>query len=118
MDTTQYDKLLNYTLKMNDRGDGFSDILLYLDRQGADVETKKSIIQKLEEHRKRSSASSTRRPYPVSAAKIVVGMLFFGLTLYLQYLGVIVFPWTLLGVLAAVGALIEIVKVIINITRK
>jgi hypothetical protein len=118
MEQNEKDKLLAYAIKMIERGDRFSDILLYLDRKGADSELKKEIISKLEEHKKLLDNRETHKKlYPVSVAKIVLGILFFGLTLYLQYLGIIVFPWTLLGFLVAIGALIEIAKIIINLFR-
>jgi hypothetical protein len=113
------DKLLAYATKMIERGDRFSDILLYLDRKGADNELKKEIIIKLDEHKKLlENEKTTKKMYPVSAAKTVVGILFFGLTLYLQYLGIIAFPWTLPGFLAAGGALIELLKLVINQLKK
>jgi hypothetical protein len=118
MEQNEIDKLLAYTVKMVERGDHFSDILLYLDRKGADNELKKEIISKLEEHKKLlESKKEQKKLYPVSAVKIMFGVLFFGLTLYLQHLGIIVFPWTTLGYLVAFGALMEIVKIIINIFR-
>jgi hypothetical protein len=118
MEQNEKDGLLIYAIKMVERGDRFSDILLYLDRKGADNELKKDILTKIEKHRKTlDDRKNQKRRLPVSSAKIVFGALFFGLTLYLQYLGIIVFPWTLLGVLAAIGALIEIIKLIINIIR-
>jgi hypothetical protein len=115
METEEKDRLLAYTIKMIERGDRFSDILLYLDRKGADSELKKEIIIRLEEHKKLlENRKAEKKLYPVSAAKIVFGILFLGLTLYMQYLGIIFFPWTLLGFLAALGALIELVKIILN----
>jgi hypothetical protein len=118
MNAEEKDRLLAYTVKMIERGDRFSDILLYLDRKGADNELKKEIITKLDEHRKLlESGKSKKKLYPVSAAKIVAGTLFFGLTLYLQYLGIIAFPWTLLGFVAAVGALAELLKSVINLFK-
>ncbi|MDR2382942.1 MAG: hypothetical protein LBD76_03540 [Prevotellaceae bacterium] len=119
MEQEEKDRLLQYSMKMIERGDRFSDILLYLDRKGADNELSKEILAKLEEHRKLlENRKEQKKLYPVSYAKIVFGTLFFGLTLYLQYLGLIGFPWTLLGFLAAIGALIELVKIIINTSRK
>jgi hypothetical protein len=104
---------------MIERGDHFSDILLYLERKGADDDLKKEAAAKLEKHRQASeSEKAKRKSYPVSAAKIVFGTLFLGLTLYLQHFGIIAFPWTLLGYFAATGALAEIIKIIINITRR
>jgi hypothetical protein len=118
MEQEEKDKLLEYSIKMIERGDRFSDILLYLDRKGADKGLQKEIISKLEKHRKLlESRKAERKLYPVSAAKIVFGVLFFGLTLYLQYLGVIVFPWTILGFAVAIGALVEIVKIFINLFK-
>jgi hypothetical protein len=118
MEQEEKDRLLAYSIKMTERGDRFSDILLYLERKGADKDLQKEIIRKLEEHRKLlESRKAEKKQYPVSAAKIVFGVLFFGLTLYLQYLGIIVFPWTILGFLAAAGALAEIAKVIINLFK-
>jgi hypothetical protein len=115
MEEDEKDRLLKYAMKMIERGDRFSDILLYLDRKGADKELKKEIVNVLEEHRKcLENCKEQKKLYPVSSAKIVFGVMFFGLTLYLQYIGLIVFPWTLLGFLAAIGALIEVVKMIIN----
>jgi hypothetical protein len=115
MSTEEKDKLLTYAMKMLERGDRFSDILLYLDRKGADNELKKEIIFRLEEHRKlMDKVKEKKKLYPVSIAKIVLGVLFFGLTLYLQYIGLIVFPWTIPGFLVAIGALIEFVKIILN----
>jgi hypothetical protein len=119
MEQEEKDRLLQYSIKMIERGDHFSDILSYLKRKGADNELTKEIIVILEEHRKLlENRKSQKKLYPVAPAKIVFGALFFGLTLYLQYLGLIVFPWTILGFLAATGALIEIVKIIINAGRK
>jgi hypothetical protein len=119
MEQEEKDRLLQYSMKMIERGDRFSDILLYLERKGADNRLTKEIIAKLEEHRKSlENRKEQKKLYPVSIAKIVFGASFFGLTLYLQHLGIIVFPWTLLGFLAAIGALIELVKIIINASRK
>jgi hypothetical protein len=119
MEQEEKDRLLQYSVKMIERGDRFSDILTYLKRKGADNELTKEILAKLEEHRKfLENSKEQKKLYPVSTAKIVFGVLFFGLTVYLQYLGLIVFPWTLLGFLAAIGALIELVKIIINAYRK
>jgi hypothetical protein len=116
MEPEEKEKLLAYAIKMIERGDRFSDILLHLDRKGADKELKKEIISKLEEHGKLlESSGKTKKSHPVSAAKIVFGILFSGLTLYLQHYGIIAFPWTLLGYAVAIGALIETAKVIINI---
>jgi hypothetical protein len=116
MEQDEKDRLLAYTIKMIERGDRFSDIILYLDRNGADSELRKEIIRKLEEHRKRlESKDEKKKPYPVSVAKIVFGILFSVLTLYLWHLNIIVFPWTLLGVIVAVGALFEITKIVLNI---
>jgi hypothetical protein len=118
MEQNERDKLLNYAMKMIERRDSFYDILLYLDRKGADKELKKEIITKLEEHKKLSeSMDQQRRPHPVSTTKIVFGVLFFFLTLYLELLGIITFPWTILGYLVAFGALIEIAKIVVNIFR-
>ncbi|MDR1593242.1 MAG: hypothetical protein LBS43_02000 [Prevotellaceae bacterium] len=118
MEQDEKDKLLAYTVKMIERKDSFSDILLYLDRKGADNELKKEIISKLEKHKKiLESKKEQKKLYPVSATKIVFGILFFGLTLYMQYLGIIAFPWTLLGFIVAIGALMEIVKIIINLFK-
>jgi hypothetical protein len=119
MNTEEKDKLLSYAIKMIERGDRFADILLYLDRKNASAELKKEIIVKLEEHRRLlESREAKKKLHAVSPAKIVFGILFFALTLYLQYLGVIAFPWTLLGFVAAIGALIEVMKLIINIFKR
>ncbi|MDR1593800.1 MAG: hypothetical protein LBS43_04845 [Prevotellaceae bacterium] len=118
MEQDKKDKLLAYAIKMIERQDSFSDILLYLDRKGADKELKKEIIAKLEEHKKLLEIKDQqRRPLPVSTMKIVVGVLFLGLTLYMQYLGVITFPWTILGYIVAVGALMEIAKIFVNLFK-
>ncbi|MDR2286270.1 MAG: hypothetical protein LBE04_02155 [Prevotellaceae bacterium] len=118
MEQDEKNKLLDYAMKMIERRDSFYDILLYLDRKGADKELKKEIITKLEEHNKLlESMDQQRRPHPVSTMKIVFGVLFSVLTLYLQYLGIIAFPWTIPGYLVAFGTLIEIAKVVVNIFR-
>jgi hypothetical protein len=118
MEQDEKDKLLAYAIKMIERRDSFSDILLYLDRKGADNELKREIITKLEEHKKLlESKDKQKRLQPVSTMKIVFGVLFFGLTLYLQHLGVITFPLTILGYIVLAGALMEIVKIVINFVR-
>ncbi|MDR1886801.1 MAG: hypothetical protein LBQ70_02690 [Prevotellaceae bacterium] len=115
MEQDEKDKLLAYAIKMIERGDRFSDILAYLDRKGADSEFRKKIIPILEEHRKLlESQENKKQPYTVSSVKIVFGISFCILTLYLWKSGIIVFPWTLLGVLVAVGTLIETVKIFLN----
>jgi hypothetical protein len=118
MEQNEKDKLLAYAIKMIERRDSFSDILLYLDRKGADKELKKEIIAKLEDHKKRlDSNDDQKKLYPVSTVKILFGLLFFSLTLYLQSIGVVYFPWTILGYIVALGALMEIVKMVINIFK-
>jgi hypothetical protein len=118
MEQDEKDRLLAYAIKMIERGDRFSDIILYLDRNGADSELRKEIIRKLEEHRKlMESRDENKKLYPVSVAKIVFGVLFSVLTLYLWRLNIIVFPWTLPGVIVAIGTLFEITKTVLNVFK-
>ncbi|MDR1340840.1 MAG: hypothetical protein LBK58_12415 [Prevotellaceae bacterium] len=118
MEAKEKDKLLAYTVKMIERGDRFSDIILYIDRKGADSELKKEIISKLEEHKKALEYKSEKKKlYPVSMAKIVFGMLFSVLTLYLWYMNIIAFPVTLLGIIVAVATLAEMTKAVLNLFK-
>jgi hypothetical protein len=117
MEQDEKDKLLAYAIKMLERGDYFSDIILYIDRKGADSELQKEIILKLETHKK-TLTSKEKKLYPVSGAKIIFGILFFILTIYLMYLNIIGFPWSILGFIVAAGALFEIVKIILNLFKK
>jgi hypothetical protein len=118
MEQEEKDKLLAYTIKMLERGDHFYDILLYIDRKSADNKLKKEIISKLEEHKKLLENNPQKKKlYPVSIAKIVFGMFFSVLTLYLWYLNIIAFPWTLLGVIVAIGTLVEVTKIVLNLWR-
>ncbi|MDR3246158.1 MAG: hypothetical protein LBT50_06965 [Prevotellaceae bacterium] len=117
MEQDEKDKLLAYAIKMLERGDHFSDIILYIDRKGADSELQKKIILKLEAHKK-TLTNKEKKLYPVSGAKIIFGTLFFILTLYLMYFNIISFPWTILGFIAVAGALFEIVKIVLNLFKK
>jgi hypothetical protein len=118
MEQDEKDRLTAYALKMIERGDSFSDILTYLERKEAGMELKKDITARFENHRKlMDSMEEKRKPYPVSAAKIVFGITFFILTLYLQHCGIIAFPLTLPGYVIAAAALAETVKAVINIFR-
>ncbi|MDR1170491.1 MAG: hypothetical protein LBK97_06635 [Prevotellaceae bacterium] len=118
MEPEEKDKLLAYTIKMIERGDRFADIILYLDRKGADSELKKEIISKLEEHKKMlESKTDEKKLYPVSMSKIVFGLLFSVLTLYLWYMNIITFPVTLLGIIVAIATLFEMTKSILNLFK-
>jgi hypothetical protein len=119
MEQEEKDRLLAYAMKMIERGDCFSDILLYIDRKGADNNLKKEIIAKLEEYKKSLEQRTTKKKlYPVSLAKIVFGLLFSALTLYLRRMNIIAFPWTLIGVIVAIGVVIEVTKIILNLIKE
>ncbi|MDR0386161.1 MAG: hypothetical protein LBH60_08805 [Prevotellaceae bacterium] len=118
METEQKDKLYAYAVKMIERGDRFSDILMFLERKGADSRLIKEITAKFETHRKMlANMEEKKKPYPVSVAKIVIGIAFCGLTLYLQHYGIISFPLTIPGYIVAIGVLIEMAKIIVNIFK-
>jgi len=117
MEQDEKNKLLAYAIKMLERGDLFSDIILYIDRKGADNELQKEIILKLEAHKK-TLTQDEKKLYPVSGVKIIFGIVFFILTLYLMYLNIIGFPWYILGFIVAAGALFEIGKLILNLLKK
>ncbi|MDR1897149.1 MAG: hypothetical protein LBR10_10200 [Prevotellaceae bacterium] len=117
MDTEEKKRLMEYSVKMLERGDRFYDILHYLDRHGADECVKKEIILKLEEHQKSLKKEETP-PYPVSITRIVFGTTFFLVTLYLMHLGIIKFPWAMLGYFTAAIALFELVKSVLNLFKR
>lgn len=117
MDNAAKEELLAYAIKMFERGDSYADIITYLNKKGADDSVKKEILIKLDEHKK-TIVKAEKKLYPVSAARIAFGLAFFALTLYLEYLGFIYFPWSIIGYLTGALALFEIFKIILNLFKK
>jgi len=116
MDSTEKDKILEYAIKMLERGDLYSDILRYLNKKEVSEEYKKEIITALEEH-KRKLNKEEKKYRPVSISKLAFGLMFLVLTLYLEYLGIIYFPWTIMGYIVGALALLEIVKAFLNLRK-
>ena len=114
------DNLLAYAKKMLLRGDSYSEISAYLDIQGADKELKKQIfteLEKVEKTRKETENRQARR-YNVSIPAIIIGSAFFILTCYLQKIGIIRFPLTLIGAALGGVAVMHLARAVLNMFKR
>jgi hypothetical protein len=114
-------ELLDYCIEMQQRGDRYETIAVYLKRQNADEITTKVIFRELDRIEKINRAAQSTK-LPISWSRLVAGFLFTCLGLYYLTLtlksGRLSITLTVIGIIGLAIFLGECIKLIINFTRK
>ena len=103
MEAKSENELLAYVIKMRERGDRFTSIVSYLDRNGADDEMKKRIVRRLQTMEKNHQVARPDRSSKISGLSLFLGGFFFAsgiiLLLFLWDKGFVAgVPFVLIGI--------------------